>query len=413
MPQDPDSSSANDIVARQYEAWVYPEPIADLTKAIEDGYGGLTDIPVFGPLYWPDRRFFDKLDVLVAGCGTNEGAYHAIRNPRCRITAIDVSRASLGHTKYLKEKHRLDNLEIHLLDLHEVGRLGKQFDLIISTGVLHHLADPDAGLRSLRDVLAPDGVMSLMLYGKTRRHGVYLLQRAFQLMGLGQTKVDIDIVRRLLDGIPKNHSVNAYLESANDLAFDAGVVDTFLHPQDRAYAVGEVYDFVETNGLSFMGWLDRAPYCPRAVISSGEDILSRICRLPEREQAEITDLLSFGSGTHRFNACLPAHFTRAPRITFNSENFLRYRPAPRFGLRVAQRSDLASGRPAILERNGYKVTATLQEGMLLEQCNGQRRISDILPVLDRFVSLEDDKVAIARRLFAAMHEMGHFLFSTW
>ncbi len=40
------------------------------------------------------------------------------------------------------------------------------FDYAVSTGVLHHLASPDAGLAAIRDVLAPAGGM-----GATSRSG--------------------------------------------------------------------------------------------------------------------------------------------------------------------------------------------------------------------------------------------------
>ena len=59
----------------------------------------------------------------------------------------------------LKQQYNLTNLEARQLPIEQAAALGRTFDLIVCTGVLHHLADPDAGLRALRSVLKPDGVM--------------------------------------------------------------------------------------------------------------------------------------------------------------------------------------------------------------------------------------------------------------
>jgi 2-polyprenyl-3-methyl-5-hydroxy-6-metoxy-1,4-benzoquinol methylase len=57
----------------------------------------------------------------------------------------------LGHEAYLKHKHGSDNLELFRMTLGDVGSLGRTFDLIVCTGVLHHLPDPGAADRRGRD----------------------------------------------------------------------------------------------------------------------------------------------------------------------------------------------------------------------------------------------------------------------
>ena len=53
---------------------------------------------------------------------------------------------------------RIEN--IPLLDL------GGKFDFIETSGVLHHLEDPQDGLKILSNVLKENGGMSLMVYGR-------------------------------------------------------------------------------------------------------------------------------------------------------------------------------------------------------------------------------------------------------
>ena len=116
--------------------------------------------------------------------------------------------------------------------------------MILCTGVLHHMADPGAGLSALRDVLAPDGVMVLMLYGATVRTGVYMLQDALRRMGIEQTAEGVAKVRRIIAELPGRHYVQDYIGAAEELKADAAIVDTFLHPQDRAFTIPQIFQLV-------------------------------------------------------------------------------------------------------------------------------------------------------------------------
>jgi len=110
-------------------------------------------------LMWPHKEYRADLDVLVAGCGTWQAAKYALCHPVARVVAIDISPASLECTGGLAKKYDLNNLELRQLPIENVSDLDHQFDLILCTGVLHHMADPDAGLRALRSVLKPDGAV--------------------------------------------------------------------------------------------------------------------------------------------------------------------------------------------------------------------------------------------------------------
>ena len=193
------------LVAKQYEAFAYPQPFADLTEAIGGGYYQVGDPSLYAPVLWPTGRPQRPLSILVAGCGTVQAAYAAYRNREDQIVGIDLSDSSLAHERFLQERHGLDNLQLFKGDLLEVGSLGRPFDVILCTGVLHHMAEPGAGLAALREVLAPDGVMALMLYGQTVRTGVYMLQDAFRRIGVEQSPEGIAEVRRILAELPARH----------------------------------------------------------------------------------------------------------------------------------------------------------------------------------------------------------------
>ncbi len=172
-----------DVVAQQYQNWQYPEPIHDLEAWLVNNWQWY-DPQHAHRLFWPDHDYRAGLDILIAGCGTNQAAVIAFTNPSAKVVAIDVSQPSLNHHRLLKDKYRLDNLELHCLPIEEVATLNRSFDLVISTGVLHHLADPKVGLKALAEKLRPNGVAAIMVYASYGRVGVEMLKGVFQDMGL-------------------------------------------------------------------------------------------------------------------------------------------------------------------------------------------------------------------------------------
>ena len=130
-----------DVVSRQYERWRYPQPVLDLEEWSVNNWQWF-DPSNAHRILWPDREYKPDLDILIAGCGTNQAAMFAYTNPGAKVVAVDVSQPSLDHQQYLKDKHGLWNLELHLLPIEELPTLGLEFDLIVSTGVLMVLADP-------------------------------------------------------------------------------------------------------------------------------------------------------------------------------------------------------------------------------------------------------------------------------
>src|SRR5262249_19518070 len=145
------------------------------------------------------------LEILVAGCGTWQAAKYAICHPDARVVGIDVSTTSLDHTEQLKRQYNLTNLETRQLAIEHAGTLDGRFDLIVCTGVLHHLADPDTGLNVLRSALKPDGALYLMVYAPYGRTGVYMLQEYCRRLGIGTSPHEIGELMAALRALPENH----------------------------------------------------------------------------------------------------------------------------------------------------------------------------------------------------------------
>jgi SAM-dependent methyltransferase len=329
-------------------------------------------------------------------------------------SGIDLSQSSLAHETFLKEKYRLDNLQLHCLDILDVGRLGRPFDLIVSTGVLHHLPDPDAGLRRLKTVLSPKGVMSIMVYGWYRRFGVYMMQEAFRLLGVEQTAEGVALVRETLAALPAWHHVQCYANSAPDLSFDGGIVDTFLHTTDRAYSVAQVLRFASDNGLRFQDWLDRHNYSVSCLIPRDVSIHPLAVRLSAEDRWQLVELLGQSLGSHRFLLCHPERDPDDFTIDFSGPEehgaWLSYIPQPRPFIEVVRLTDPLRGTPAVLRRLEKEFTIEVREAPLFEAVNGQSTIAQIIDQRSATADQRAENRRTAHRLFARLYDQDHLLY---
>jgi SAM-dependent methyltransferase len=255
-----------------YERRPYPAPLTNLDRHRELYRDPLRRRAQFH-LLWPERPYTTRQNILVAGCGTSQAATIAMREPDAHVFAIDISSTSLENTQALKQKYGLDNLEIHQLGIEAVSALEQEFDQIICTGVLHHLPDPVSGLNALRNVLSQQGAIDVMVYGQYGRTGVYMLQEYCRMLGLATSDRDLDDLRQTLDALPPGHPIAAVMQQTKDFMHPDALADALLHPQDRAYTVPQLYEWLNQAGLVFGRWVDPMPNGkPNVLILWGDDI---------------------------------------------------------------------------------------------------------------------------------------------
>jgi SAM-dependent methyltransferase len=289
-----------------YERYPYPGPIDSL-----DQYRQLWADPqrrrADHHLFQPGLPYREDPSILIAGCGTSQAARHAVRWPAARVTGIDFSATSVRCTEALKHRHGLDNLQLHQLPVERAGELGMQFDQVVCTGVLHHLADPVAGLQALRSVLKPDGVMHLMVYAPYGRTGIYLLQDFCRRIGVPATEAGIADLMIALRSLPPGHPLEHLLRQAPDFRHAAAVADALLNPQDRAYSVPQLFEFLAQGGLRFGRWLSQAPYSPRCGVMATLPQAGRIAALTAPEQFTAVELFRGTMVMHSVVACRDDH----------------------------------------------------------------------------------------------------------
>ena len=371
--------TAADPIGEFYTSHPYPPPLANLDR-VRDMWQDENIHHAEYHLLWPHKEYRADFDVLVAGCGTWQAAKFAVCHPAARVVAIDISPTSLQHTEALKQKYNLTNIEMRQLPIESVSELDRRFDLIISTGVLHHLVDPDAGLRALKSVLGAEGVMYLMLYAPYGRTGVRMLQEYCRRLGVGTTPEEINDLTSVLRMLPQYHPLVAMMRGARSGLDANALVDALLNPRDQTYSVPQLFEFVERNDLKFARWYWQAPYLPHCGAISDTPHASRLAALPERDQYAQMELWRGLITNHDF--IVEGRDVQNPTITFESEDYLQYVPIRR-AWTTCVTDKLPAGAAGMLVNqthlfNDLVLPILEHEKDMYEAIDGRRNISEIV-----------------------------------
>ena len=341
-----DAASVGEEVRAFYERHPYPPSVDSLEKYRQFGQDRQKR-RVDYHLFWPARSYKENLSILIAGCGTSQAAKHALRWPAAHITGIDFSATSVRCTEELKRKYNLDNLQVRQLPVERANELETSFDQIICTGVLHHLADPDAGLRALRGVLKPDGAMHLMVYAPYGRTGIYMLQEFGRRIGIHANDKEIRDLIAALTALPPGHPLENLLRETPDFRQEAALADALLNPQDRSYSVPQLFDFIEKAGLTFGRWLKQAPYSAHCGVVAKIPQASRLAQLSFAEQYAAVELFRGTMVRHSMVVYRDDSPGGAQPVSFAGDAWLGYVPL-RMPDTICVQERLPSGAAGVL-----------------------------------------------------------------
>jgi ubiquinone/menaquinone biosynthesis C-methylase UbiE len=392
------SSGIPDVIA-QYEAMPYPprDP-ADEHKELRRTW--LDDLPMINHYCFSgEQTFANGFRVLVAGGGTGDATIflaEQLRGTNAEIVHLDFSDPSIAIARQRAEIRGLKNIRwvrdslLHLPTL-EMG----EFDYINCVGVLHHLADPDAGLKSLLSVLKINGAMGLMVYATYGRTGVYQMQSLMRLINAAeQPSADhtqqIDRTRQILDSLPPTNwfkrGETLYGDHRNG---DAGIYDLLLHSHDRAYTLEELYEWlVDAHGLNIeLTDVDcgRSSYLPHLLMGTHPpEVLDTIRAMPLRKQYQIAELLHGRVQTHSFYLTRSAN-CRAAYGDPDCIPFLFHEPIT--GVELAEVFGRSQGKPFVLDHAHTGVSITISPGRfgpaILRHINGQDSFRKIFSLVRR------------------------------
>ncbi len=306
-------------VQTQYETFPYPS----LPDSLEIVAG--SPIVDYSLAQYARTRTFQSSQGrrgLVAGCGTGSDLnVVSVTNPDFSdIIGVDLSAASIEIAQQRIERYNLRRCKAYQADLMQPDTLPDgPFDLIHSYGVLHHTADPTQALKNLADRLAPDGVMSLMLYNRAGRWVIYRVREALKILGIDSepTTEAIEFVESLLTFAQPGTILGSHARAmAEYYTKKANIVDNFFHPQDIPFSIAELPAFLAAANLEFIdvSLQVEQKWSPTSAISMlHHDFHDRLKQLSRIEQLAVLEQLNPTAQTrNEFWCCHQGQFTAEP-----------------------------------------------------------------------------------------------------
>jgi tetratricopeptide (TPR) repeat protein/2-polyprenyl-3-methyl-5-hydroxy-6-metoxy-1,4-benzoquinol methylase len=242
-------------VRQQYEENPYPRWVAVAPTPPENSVlDHLRSLFPSGPLQ--DLREPDTLDILVAGCGTGQQPIGtAQRFPRARVLAIDLSLASLAYAKRKSDAAGV-TIEYGQADILEL-ELDRRFEIVESSGVLHHLADPMRGWATLTALVKPGGFMRIGLYSELGRSNVVALRAMIAERGFKATPEDIRRARQEM--ISGQAARFASILHSPDFFSTSACRDLLFHVQEHRLTLPQIGAFLAEHDLRLLGFELDAP----------------------------------------------------------------------------------------------------------------------------------------------------------
>lgn len=183
--------------------------------------------------------------ILLSGCGAFAPYTASCSNPRAMIDGVDLADRNLQRARQHCLLHGSFNVRLYQGDFLNPAITPGPYHLIEAFGVLHHLDDPAAGMRSLEKRLLPGGILRVMVYGRYARKEPESIRRALRLLKVSR----VAEVKKMLKQAAPDSRFRQYVESAWEAENDSGLADLFLHPNVKTYRMDEFIELVGQTSL--------------------------------------------------------------------------------------------------------------------------------------------------------------------
>lgn len=183
-----------------------------------------------------DEQLPPGATVLEAGCGTGQLSNFLAMDWNRTVVGADLCKNSLRLAKGFRDRFAVTNATFVQMNLFRPPFENESFDVVISNGVLHHTADPEAGFHAIASKLKPGGIIIIGLYNWLGRLPTLWRRRAIELLGKRSLLLD----SRLRGG------------QLNKGRWAAWFRDQYQHPHESKHSITEVLGWFEKDRIEFL-----------------------------------------------------------------------------------------------------------------------------------------------------------------
>ena len=265
----------------------YPYPSGDIK--IRTG----CDVNLLLSFVEKSPKISEAIHVLDAGCGRGIGILGAATlQPDVHFIGADINTTALADAKKNAEERNIKNVkfvEANLMTLEGITVPPGGFDVIYSSGVLHHLSDPLIGLKNLEKILAPHGVISLMLYGTYGRQSLYrFIEGVDLLLPTEKTVTERLPYTRLLSQVAEQSIFKSnYWEGTNKVN-DVEFVDRCLNVNEVSYDIDSLWQLLDSADMHFIRWDNNLEWSIEQLFTEPH-LLNKLRQLAPKEQFKIIE----------------------------------------------------------------------------------------------------------------------------
>jgi SAM-dependent methyltransferase len=208
-----------------------------------------------------DRAIPGDARIVEVGCGTGQMCLFLARADRL-VVGADMARASLQLGGAAARRFGIDRVQFVETDLQRPGLKAGAFDVVYSSGVLHHTANPRASFARLAQLARPGGTIVLGVYNAFARLPSKMRRLAARVSGF--RLAPFDAVLREREHEPARR--------------EAWLRDQYQHPEEHSHTVAEVQGWFDENDVEYLRTY------PSAVLDDEPDDL--FARAPDNWLAE-------------------------------------------------------------------------------------------------------------------------------
>ncbi len=194
-----------------------------------------------------------KRNILIAGCGTGQQLVNKASYKNANILAVDLSLSSLSFAKRKMQELNHSNIEFLHGDILNLKKLKKKFSVIECVGVLHHLNNPEKGLKVLLDILEPNGYLKLGLYSEYARKHIVEIRKIIKKYNFESDIFSIRSFREIIKNEKNNQSFKK-LNYNYDFYSTSNVRDLIFHVQEHRYTLPKISKLLKKYNLEFLGF---------------------------------------------------------------------------------------------------------------------------------------------------------------